>query len=919
MQACYSIQGPEISTGKAESSSRTITDVIKFALEEENIKNKIKEKYMFEFSVVDDHYTVVTLEPRAARSFITPEGAPVFSTGFVGLDCAMTIAYFSSPTKFLRDYILDLHRIITERLSCRYTHVQLFLYLLIVLSEQTAIVRHFGNESTGSMGRMWTMFSDWETTLGKIDYKQAADLGSQIEPWLTSPPIPRSMRFYSLYLQNAIGLANTYFMPRPLRSLPQLTFREFLERPELWGTTGSGYTGLSGHTQNKWQIYGSYSTDELYHSCLSTDIPPLKTIPKPELTKVRAVISSPFQTYALMSYIEYLLSDTIVRSDFTTTLMSDHQRQVFESDFININGNWRTPIDQSHFDYHPDGIQIDIWIMILTSLVRQCVQPHLYNDIERVTRTIRYTCSYPNLKLRLNDSLFTVRHGLASGWKWTALLGALINATQLHTIARISGYSEDIIRFTVQGDDIDLVTASRRGAEAIVETYATERFEVNPKKFWISRERDEFLRRVASKGTSAGYPMRMLIKLLFQLEQPADAQPWVCRWQRLDHIVEATSNLPSYGRNRSIESLSAGEVRNILMHKPARTSELVSQWFQFLGRLQSTGCARGVMSWAARWFKRDVTHATKVSWPILAVLLEQPREFYGYGVSLTGIYKFLHPDGLRDPSSYSIEDVVQAGHGDGQPPVCLAEQLMVYQKVVKMNVIYPVGVRVQSPKEDVQRLKQEIRSSKMSEIYERIFRNYRLTEPTLELWRQRLGDCKSPQRAASLRPGFVPPLTAGLLSVDLESCLAQSHGVGVRCIELMPSTDASAVREIPASYHRIASLYVNESRFTSERDRLARPDDLYLKVQRLSGYSRTFIRKVVHILQKPIVPLLDARFLNSIPNNWELLAQTASLCLLTVPWKRLAIAQTQLAIRTWVRSYITDFHQFLFFGGTAYS
>lgn len=913
-----SIAPPDLSLyeGAGTDESVYITDILDYASDINKIRKDVTSKFGFPFDNISDKMTLADMPPRAALSYLPISNSCDY--GFPAVSVMVSAVLTSAISHAAKNYVRALGSQLLK-LKQMLDPVQYALACIMIFSKQTAIVRHYGNASIWmEKGRYWTLFSDWETCVAKLSYTDTTDLTPQITPWLTSTPTPRSASFYAAYLDAAVGLARKYFTPVPLHSLPYISYDEFLNRPELWGTTGTGYTGLKNPGLNKWGVYAQYDTSELRRMSLNEPHPPTAAVQKPELTKVRAVISAPVQTYLLMSYVDYILTDTLANSAFTTTLMNDNQLFGLEERLCRFNSNLRIPVDQSHFDWQPDAIQIGVWIQILLMIFNHLAVDPIRLDVGAITKALLANVSYPNLKVRCGGDVLPVSHGLCSGWKWTALLGALINATQLEALAALSGTRSDVVNYVVQGDDIALEMTTTAAADKLLAAYASERFEVNPKKFWISNERDEFLRRVYTPTCSAGYPARMLMKLMFMLSPPPpDEGTWSDYFAKPANVNIVPSLLKAVKcRRRSLYLSTDPACTAILRHNRARTGELITQWLELIGRFQASPVSTRFMRWLYRWTIRDVTHATKVSWSVLSIILRQPQDIGGYGLNIDFLTVLSHQGEVERDTQHVLTYNMRAnteerGNPDNERDVFCYKPACVpgggQEEFLPRSIIYPVGVQVQSPKVDD--LWTLIRDSDMRQRYIRVFSKYRLTSANLLVWSQRLGDVRTSSRLAreyrQCGPKGNAPVPLGRGKAVAGFVTEGCREAGLEYAELARTTDVSAYRETPKCFRRIATLYAEAMRSVPERVRLSEPEEVMSKIVSLSGYSRTLVKKCIHVLTKPIRGMRDARLLASIPTNWDTLAQVATLCLLTVDWKRLSLARSVLSIRIWDRSLTT--------------
>jgi hypothetical protein len=137
--------------------------------------------------------------------------------------------------------------------------------------------------------------------------------------------------------------------------------------------------------------------------------------------------------------------------------------------------------------------------------------------------------------------------GILSGWRWTAFLDTMYNRAMLETAARLVPDAA-ILSSNAQGDDTQVELRDVYGAHLVVAAYAALGFFVNPKKFFISRDRDEYLRQVYTQSFVAGYPARAINGILWR--NPIVADPPVGP-TRLSEVLNAW--LIFYSRTRGLE------------------------------------------------------------------------------------------------------------------------------------------------------------------------------------------------------------------------------------------------------------------------------------------------------------------------------------------------------------------------------
>jgi len=129
----------------------------------------------------------------------------------------------------------------------------------------------------------------------------------------------------------------------------------------------------------------------------------------------------------------------------------------------------------------------------------------------RVTHPMRPGEEFNRFELdEANMTVFILYvNGVLSGWLFTSEWDGMINAGQLETAKRFlidAGFAHDgMVSYNCTGDDIRLRFRNQGWAMAFFCAYKLFGFVVHPKKFWISYERDEYLRQVTEAGGAGKY------------------------------------------------------------------------------------------------------------------------------------------------------------------------------------------------------------------------------------------------------------------------------------------------------------------------------------------------------------------------------------------------------------------------------
>lgn len=306
-----------------------------------------------------------------------------------------------------------------------------------------------------------------------------------------------------------------------------LSIDDFFNNGDLWATTGSGYEPelpkpeIYDQTKkehiklkkNKWGLRWSTSKYELKRLLFKKRKQMCKAVQKSEITKLRAVISSDLSLYLKMSYISTFLDKVIGNREDSTLWMNKQQAfdmwQSFKAD-----GTTRMPLDQSEFDHNASTRQIFILLKVIKNLI---AKHGATLEMLEIMDLIMYALDGGEI-YGVGENI-AIKNGLLSGWRWTAMLGTMINRVELKMAQRYCAEKGQAVVTKAdnsQGDDVWLKLNNRKDAFAIWYAYLSFGLDVNPKKFFVSEDRDEYLRKVLDKGVLTGYPARSVTSICFR-------------------------------------------------------------------------------------------------------------------------------------------------------------------------------------------------------------------------------------------------------------------------------------------------------------------------------------------------------------------------------------------------------------------
>lgn len=395
----------------------------------------------------------------------------------------------------------------------------------------------------------WRWYCYWETLAG---YKPPINLESfkpEIKTWLmeeTHLGGPLGVKEYSIRMYDTITriLDQEWYLPRQLPTAIE------------WSRTGVWMKGKSG-TESTTQITvdnvkyrtrrikgvtSVFRTDEeIAYQLNKITSDSFHVHQKPEAGKVRGVVKTGNAVCRKMDYLSEFIENGLLSSKRSTLFAGTKGNESIDIQLMEraIEGNlWMVPLDQSKFDQKQSKETVLVAIAaILDFLVKRVPS---VEDIRKVGDALWESIAVNDIEILLEHEYLGIwKNGLPSGWRWTALLGTLLNLASFDIIKEISvdrmGFDPGISDHFAQGDDVIFSCPSLKMISIIMNTYKGIGYEVHPEKTFISKTRGEFLRRSYEPYLVTGYITRSLLSIRFK--SPEIQQPTI-RVQRLHSRLE---------------------------------------------------------------------------------------------------------------------------------------------------------------------------------------------------------------------------------------------------------------------------------------------------------------------------------------------------------------------------------------------
>lgn len=303
------------------------------------------------------------------------------------------------------------------------------------------------------------------------------------------------------------------------------TFREYLHLPKFWAVSGSTSikrkikvkttNGEMKVKQTKWVNAIFDDHDEQYTRIMEKKkTADYKMIVKMGKGKTRIVVSGDLDLYAICDYIDYCVERSIKSCSISMLYLDDDQKLDFWMKFCKCDDSYfYMPLDQSDYDQMVNKKMVNIVLeRFLNFFLLHAKDPVEARSIfDQVWRCFEYGF------IEIEDRKELILNGVMSGYKWTAFFDTVINASELHVIRTfLEKHSLACIRdVNFQGDDVCLMLDQDVATcYYIFWLYKKLGFLIHANKFFLSNERNEYLRKVSFKGEIRGYPARNVISLL---------------------------------------------------------------------------------------------------------------------------------------------------------------------------------------------------------------------------------------------------------------------------------------------------------------------------------------------------------------------------------------------------------------------
>lgn len=279
-----------------------------------------------------------------------------------------------------------------------------------------------------------------------------------------------------------------------------------------WATGGSISSGdllpgIEGVRRTKASLGAVGDLRTLFSRVMTRQHAVYKVITKKEQSKLRAVVKGPDERFILERWVLDILEPSM-KNHPHTTLFSDTTDYV--NKFCKVSdtcaaGWWQAPIDMDKFDHCVTPRMLrECWAALRRWLVAAVGQDLADHPFVKMLDWYAEDGIYVDM----DGNVVKATSGLPSGMGFTALYDTLISYSLAQYGLDATAAPEAAGLLFTQGDDICLAHRSQQAIELVIQKVNEAGFTANKNKFWIDRERNEFLRTVITGFTAAGYPAR---------------------------------------------------------------------------------------------------------------------------------------------------------------------------------------------------------------------------------------------------------------------------------------------------------------------------------------------------------------------------------------------------------------------------
>lgn len=297
----------------------------------------------------------------------------------------------------------------------------------------------------------------------------------------------------------------------------------FISNPALWATSGSSMRAerYEDSRKNKWTLAYNSSKDKLRSLLLTNQNNEVHVFVKTnhEPIKNRFIGTCDDPANLQMSFLDQYISPGLKHCNIIASYMSN-KGWISMYDLITTFKRHKLPsvdVDQTNFDHGMSRKMVEMTLQSIYNRITLLLNTAgSYNsEVFNVIEALKYSMSH--LRIVGDNYAFPWTNGVASGWRWTALLDSMINWAENKIIDQDMlnyGLPVRLVYRVVQGDDVsefymDNITALNR-----VKFWQRRNFDISVSKTIVNKRYSEFLRYIINESEVRGYPARVLHSIL---------------------------------------------------------------------------------------------------------------------------------------------------------------------------------------------------------------------------------------------------------------------------------------------------------------------------------------------------------------------------------------------------------------------
>jgi hypothetical protein len=302
-----------------------------------------------------------------------------------------------------------------------------------------------------------------------------------------------------------------------------LSFKQYISFRDGWAAGGSSNRGKrvklliedkKGITKSitlrdKFSAFIDWSDNKILKECLvDRDVEVGTFVKSDEPGKARLVQGYDAYSFIRCSYLESMISDLNLGKQWTSIGYKSKQTLDMYSSLLGLKG-WRVAVDQSAFDLHQSKQIVVYAIRVLLNAIKANA-PRTAQVVETELRSLE------NVYLNFGDRRGKWENGLLSGYKFTALIGSILNAAAFNYV--IKHFNSSILLSRFQGDDAVAVLKNSIDMKRLANIYASIGKEVNVLKSWQSMTKTDYLHLIFDSNNNSvlGFPASIAKSLIWK-------------------------------------------------------------------------------------------------------------------------------------------------------------------------------------------------------------------------------------------------------------------------------------------------------------------------------------------------------------------------------------------------------------------